>query len=385
MNNEKIKVLFICPILLSDNIVGCNKSFFDLLTALNDSIEPYVLVHSNKDNTNKVFTENGVHYLCHQYSDAWIPTGYWKNIFTHPWRLKTVKYFRYDIPCIRFVLKTLKEQKIDLIHTNFALTSIGVDLANKMKLPHIWHIREYLDKPHVNGVIFGGRNWLRKKINSASARIVVSKPCRDFWKLKQENTYTINDAVLSVDDSCYVKEKQKYVLFCSYWLSDAKGVFTAVYAYGKSGLNMQGIRLKVVGNASNDVRERIKIIADEYKCADMLDLMPAQKDVKPLFVNAMAYINPSMKEGMGRTTAEAMFYGCPVVARASGGTLDLIRHGETGWLFDTEEECANLLKKVCTTDQEQIILKAQEFSKQNLSIENYGSKILEVYQKVLKN
>jgi hypothetical protein len=39
---------------------------------------------------------------------------------------------------------------------------------------------------------------------------------------------------------------------------------------------------------------------------------------------------------------------------------------------------------VCTTDQEDIILRAQEFAKQNLSIENYAPKIMEVYNLVLK-
>ncbi len=64
--------------------------------------------------------------------------------------------------------------------------------------------------------------------------------------------------------------------------------------------------------------------------------------------------------------------------------MDLVRDGETGYLFNTVEECAELMRKVCTTDQEDIILRAQEFAKQNLSIENYAPKIMEVYNLVLK-
>ena len=96
-------------------------------------------------------------------------------------------------------------------------------------------------------------------------------------------------------------------------------------------------------------------------------------------------INPSMNEGLGRTTAEAMFYRCLVIALASDGTLDLVKHGETGYLFNTVEECAELMKNVCTSNQEDVILRAQEFVKQNLSIENYGAKIMEVYNAVLKS
>ena len=124
-------------------------------------------------------------------------------------------------------------------------------------------------------------------------------------------------------------------------------------------------------------------LAESYGCAEYVDFIPVQEDVKPFFAQAKAYIKPSVNEGMGRTTAEAMFFGCPVIAHASGGTLDLVRDGETGYLFNTVEECAELMRKVCIADQEEMILRAQEFVKVNLSIDNYGKKLLEVYNSVL--
>jgi glycosyltransferase involved in cell wall biosynthesis len=142
--------------------------------------------------------------------------------------------------------------------------------------------------------------------------------------------------------------------------------------------------LKIVGICDKEYEKELRAIADGYGCAEYVDFIHAQKDVKPFFSQAMAFINSSVNEGMGRTTAEAMFYGCPVIAYASGGTMDLVRDGETGYLFNTVEECAELMRKVCTTDQEDIILRAQEFAKQNLSIENYAPKIMEVYNLVLK-
>ena len=88
-------------------------------------------------------------------------------------------------------------------------------------------------------------------------------------------------------------------------------------------------------------------------------------------------------EGLGRVTAEAMFYGCPVVAHATGGTLDLVKDGETGCLFNTVDECAALLRKVCLSDNESMVLHAQEFAKNNMSQEVYGPKIMEVYKNVI--
>ena len=88
-------------------------------------------------------------------------------------------------------------------------------------------------------------------------------------------------------------------------------------------------------------------------------------------------------EALGRVTGEAMFYGCPVIAHATGGTLDLVQHGVTGYLYNEIDECAKLIQKVCVSNQKEMIMRAQKFAINNLSLEVYGPKIMEVYNNVL--
>lgn len=377
---EMIRVLYVC----GSPFEGAEKSLLNLIASVENEVEPVVLV-PEKGEMYKLCSEKGIKCICCRFTSVLLDTDYWKKVIIYPWRSKIVKYYRYDRSCLRIVKKIVKKQPVDLIHSNYTLTAFGATLSKKLQLPHVWHIREYLDGSHIhNKRIYLGRKWLRGKINACDARIAVSNPCRNYWQLKDENTFTILDAVSSAKDCCYNKDKQQYVLFCSYWLTEAKGIITAIRAYGMSGLGKQGIRLKVVGNIlSEEIAKQIKAVVDEYGCDDKVDFLPVQKDIKPLFVNAMAFVQPSIHEGMGRTTAEAMFYGCPVIAHASGGTLDLVKHGETGYLFNTVEECAELMKSVCASNQEEVVLRAQDFAKQNLSIENYGQKIMEVYNKVL--
>ena len=121
----------------------------------------------------------------------------------------------------------------------------------------------------------------------------------------------------------------------------------------------------------------------EHHVEEAVEFVPCQSGVKPWYAHATCFIMASDYEGLGRVTAEAMFFGCPVVAHATGGSLDLVKDGETGYLFNTIEDCADLLRKVCLSDNEQMILRAQEFVKDNLSQEVYGPKILEVYNTVL--
>ena len=382
--NIKIKVLFIKHDMCSGvNFGGASQSLLDLIKSVEGEVEPYVLF-AEKGMAYDVFVQNGIKCYIHPFISVMKNSTHGRrHLLLHPWRTRFGKWIRFDLPCVFFVRKLIKEEGIDLVHTNMFDSALGWTLHHFLGIKHIWHIREYADRDHVWGKIAGGRKSLVEKMNSADARIVSSKTCLDFWGFKKDNTWAILDAVRSVKDCCYEKNKQPYVLFCSCWLTGGKGAFKAVRSFGMSGLSKEGVHLRFVGNITKVMHRALLSLAEKYDCADSLEFLPFQANVKPLFMYAKVFLQPSVNEGMGRTVSEAMFYGCPVVAHASGGTLDLVEDGKTGWLFKTEEECAVLLKKVCSVNQEQIILNAQAFAKKNLSIENYGPKVLGVYHSVL--
>ena len=92
----------------------------------------------------------------------------------------------------------------------------------------------------------------------------------------------------------------------------------------------------------------------------------------------------SKSEGLSRVVCESMLFGCPVlVSSESGGALDLVKEGETGFVFHTVNECAELMQKVCLENHETMIVQAQEFAVNNLSQEVYAPRVLNVYKEVL--
>lgn len=375
-----ITVLFVNP---SNGLSGDTLSLGYLIESLNGRVNPIVLLRDRGEATD-FFESLGVECIVHNYLTVFRSSLGFKGIITHPWRIRFIKLIRFELPCILYVKKQLAGRNIDIVHTNTLPTTIGVKLAKALKAKHIWHIREFLSPPHVNTKIVGGIGYLRHLMNQADAQIYVSNPCMEHWHPKNQNSWMIWDAIKWRKDACYIKNKQPYILFLAQRIIEAKGVSFAVKAFGMSGIARMGITLKIVGNASEWEICHLQEIAHQWGCADAIEFIPFQTDVKSLFANAKVFIQSSANEGIGgRTTIEAMFFGCPVIALPSGGTLDLIRNEETGWFFETVEECSDLMKKVCMTEHEEIIINAQSFAMENFSVDDYGEKILAVYKHVL--
>jgi glycosyltransferase involved in cell wall biosynthesis len=67
------------------------------------------------------------------------------------------------------------------------------------------------------------------------------------------------------------------------------------------------------------------------------------KKLASAFASADAFIFPSRTETLGLVLLEAMAAGCPVVAAARGGILDIVTDGVNGYLFDPEIEDGAIL------------------------------------------
>jgi trehalose synthase len=63
-------------------------------------------------------------------------------------------------------------------------------------------------------------------------------------------------------------------------------------------------------------------------------------EVNAFQVHSAALIQKSIKEGFGLTVTEGLWKGRPMVAGRVGGIVAQITDGETGWLVDSVEECA---------------------------------------------
>jgi N-acetyl-alpha-D-glucosaminyl L-malate synthase BshA len=96
-----------------------------------------------------------------------------------------------------------------------------------------------------------------------------------------------------------------------------------------------GARLIMIGDGPD--RLAVERQAADYGIADVVDFVGEQQDLVPWLSAADLFLLPSSQESFGLAALEAMSCSVPVIASRVGGLPDVIRHGETGFVFDPDD------------------------------------------------
>jgi trehalose synthase len=69
-------------------------------------------------------------------------------------------------------------------------------------------------------------------------------------------------------------------------------------------------------------------------------------EVNAFQVHSAAVLQKSIREGFGLTVTEGLWKGRPLVAGRAGGIVDQIQDGQTGYLVESVEECADRVNRI---------------------------------------
>lgn len=380
MLSHKPTILFICTDWYEFG--GSSASLIDMIQALGDRITPIVLLNAEGCVADKM-RQMGLRILVHPFFYLWDKPKPLKTTLHHPTRSTLYRHLTLNRRCANMVISSLQGTTIDIVHSNSSITTVGATLAKKLRAKHIWHIREFIDLDFRLDV-YGGRKQLQRTIERHSdARICVSSAVAHHWHLQSEGTHVLWDAVVNTSHGTpTILDKEPYFLFCAANITASKGAEETVEAFCLSNLADKGYRLKMAGHITDEYRQHLLTLAKKTQDDTHIEFCGFCKP-EEIFPHATAFIMSSPCEAMGRVTVQAMWYGCPVVARNSGGTPDFVRHNETGYLYEAPSECAQWIRQVAFHPTLDIIHKAQNFIAAHFSIADYGDKIMNIYNSLL--
>jgi len=121
-------------------------------------------------------------------------------------------------------------------------------------------------------------------------------------------------------------------------LRSEKGIDILIDAFARVRALRPGMKLAMVGSG-----KELQALEEQAKRAGVFEdcvWQPATPDVATWLRNIDIFVLPSLNEALSNALMEAMACGCAVVASRVGGNPELIRHGETGLLFESGNTAA---------------------------------------------
>lgn len=228
----------------------------------------------------------------------------------------------------------------DLVYSNSAMIHLGAQAAERLSIPHVWHLREFGDLDYGRRPVWG---WpvVQATVLQSVATVSVSRAVRrHFFEAGGRATDRVVDNGVAWASQFDALREQRGA-FLRQRPSDSPFTFALV------GRIVEGKGHRIAIEALARLRSRhAKLIlagggdcgqlheaACELGVADRVDVRGYVPDASTVFLESDAALMCSRHEAFGRVTAEAMASGLPVIGRDAGGTPELIRHGRDGLLF----------------------------------------------------
>lgn len=281
----------------------------------------------------------------------------------------------------------LEDEKVDLIHSNSSVLSIGFEMSQMLRLKHIWHLREFINLDH-NQMPFSGWYEHVRKIRKSSHVICISHSIANHFGLS-ENFNVIYNAVMPTSSVLAgEKSKENYLLVCAS-LTPNKGVDDAIRAFAHVARKFPTLRLKIAGSETSEPGyfNFLNGMASELDIVEKVDFLGYVSETRSLMHNALALLMCSKNEAMGRVTAEAMLSNCLVLGYDNAGTSELISHGITGYLFSNLDDLVQLIEQLCDNKLSSSLVRkeALAFATNLFTEEAVRSKLVSVFHKLLSH
>ena len=328
------------------------------------NVEPSVLIPGEGELAEKC-RENGIEVI--------ISKSY---LWTYERRLKVrikgfVKVLLNKIYYERKILNLLKNKHFDIIHTNSSVIETGSIIAQKLNIPHIWHIRECILE-HYNMYYLPPEFYVKKQYSQAAQIIAISNSVY--------STYVYGYGI--------IPEANGRVNFCIVGiLFEGKNQLTAIKACAKLKALTQNFTLHIIGKGDKNYTDELERAVKSSGLEDNVKFWGFRYDVNDILRNMDVGLMLSRREAFGRVTVEYMLNYMPVIGVNSGATPEIVDDGVTGYVcpLNDEEYIAAVMKKFIDNPEllSEMGNKGRERAVKNFSLERNTDEIYSLYQEIL--
>jgi len=248
------------------------------------------------------------------------------------------------------LLSTLcKTEKIDLIYSNTTGVIVGVFVASKLSIKHLWHIHEIIEKPYLLFRILSG--LINTKNNQA---IAVSEAVKTHWT-KYVSPHKIDVLYNGVDYWLFenIQSDLRQTLNISpttiligmmgrvhFW----KGQDYFIQIAGELYKTHKYVHFLMVGDAFAGyeyLHDNINQLIAKHGLQGRVTQLPYRSDITNIYGALDVFILPSLlPDPAPAVVTEAMAGGLAVVATQQGGAVEMIENNVSGLLIPINNAAA---------------------------------------------
>lgn len=380
-----VNVLYV---LHDTNLGGATRSLLDCLKSIKEKVNPRVIVPGYGPACVEL-DSLGVPYEVFSFCAGYGPIGKHSENDVN-------RSFWLNYNCAIQIAKVSCEKgwNLQLIHTNSSVNCVGAMLALILRIPHVWHFREFLEED------FNSEIWdtelQRKLIQSSEKCIAISDSIKEKYESINGITFERIYNGLSIEEYCVKKGKESinHSFYVAGTVQEGKGQAEAIKAvdYLVNDKGVRDISLHIVGYGD----ERLVWVLSKFIKKRALennvfihDFSPDLSDLRRMCTYSLTC---SKKEALGRSTIEAMLARKIVVGADTGGTLEIIgkRQEKRGLLYkqgDYVNLAETMLKAMSLSadEYEEYLDNAQSYCVETFDSDNYTNRLINCYEEVLSS
>ena len=382
------RILYVTP---WDIIGGASNSLYYLMLDMkrrHKDIEPVMLNMNHGGEMTRQCALNGIEYFTAK-GDIWRVKGrgLTRRLIQHTKNIiKNILYHRK-------ISDFIKHSHFDLVHSNTSSPLLGHEIAKRLGIPHVWHLRDYgIDDFNLHYIF--PDEYVRRVFAESEAIITISRSVNEYYvnemKLCQaDKTRIIYNGVMIPETYSKKYLNEGCVNFCMTGkIVTGKNQIMAVYACEKLLMKTNKFMLHIIGQAS-DTRyaDRIRHMIKSAGLDEHVKLWGFRTDVNDILRDMDIGLMLSKREGFGRVTAEYMMHYMPVIGVDTGATPEIVLDGETGYICrpDDADMLAELMHKFIVNPGliREMGTKGRERAVKNFSLERNTDGIYKLYQEIL--